>query len=1462
MKHGTLAVFVWTLVLITLSSGLNLTQVSGLSTRSAADAADAQISQQISNATGTGSINYHLATEADIQLMKEQLTDNANSDTPVGDSFSNIYNATGLSVSTDAQLESLVGKIVIFDSYDNLPLAPSSSTYDISTQPYFPQVRDQGSEGSCAAFSTIYYNYGYLEALNNGWTDAYLGNNEHLMSPSWAYNKVVLQEDGSTIADEALVGKTIGIATWNMMPYAATDHMSWGSEAAWRNAPTHRIDNIVSYVYGQSTIQDIKDSLVSNHPVTIALNAAAINGARTAFADGNFILSSSEYAAYDTSTTDHAVTIVGYDDGLTDDGDSGAFKVVNSWGTSFGNGGYFWMTYKTIREIGGLLEATSLTDKVDYQPSDLAVYHFDDSPTYDAGITFSAVRNSDNQIMAQISPYFSSTSYAFMPTFMCQDISELSAYLMDPHYSIEMTVHRSHLAGSISSYRIEVCHNPYVDGKAMAISPEAPGLPLKTPATASTQLPAEPIVSPSEALSYFDGALTFAGETQWVGVRDVQGRPHAMQSGDVGDSSNSTLIAVVEGPGTFSFDWKVSSEPNFDYLNFYLDGNLNKRITNETSWATVTTAITSGIHYLNWTYSKDVGVSFGNDSGWIDNVAWNGRSSVLFMDFEPYGTNAWYGGDNNSVSGVDYWGNSTLKPRTGTHSLWCAEFGIGANGLPNHMNRTYDQNMEAYALVPLPDLTGIGTARLSFEYWAYTGTTDHAYVQFFNGFAWTTNWTQPSVNSNGWQLAEMAIPAGTEEIAFRFTSGATGGVGHAGVFIDDVMVTVSDPSTPSSWLSSLSMYTTTQTVNLTCTANDIGGSGVAYVQLFYRKGTTGSYSAYVTDSNPSGLWAPGMIYFDPTAPGSDGFYQFYSVATDRAGNVETAPTIADASTTLDRAAPVTTASNTGTASPGWNTGSVTITLAANDVTSGVSATSYRIDSGAWSPYSVPFTISTQGIHTVQYSSTDIAGNIESAKTLTVQIDGQAPVSSVSLNGVVGNGPWYVTNVGVNILVSDLSGVQEIEYRLNGAGWLTYAGTVWITDQGNFTLEYAATDLAGNREITKTMTIKIDSQDPVTTGTITGQGNTDQMRFSGTVSINLSALDAVSGISSTQYALDGGAWTPYPGTITVGTVGDHVIRYRSTDQAGNVEQPTEVSFTIDLTAPTSSAALIGTTGTAGWYVSNVTVDLNITDQGSGVGQTTYRLDGSEGGAWTAYSGNLTVTSEGDHTLEYRSTDQAGNADPIGFVNFSIDRTVPRSEVSLSGSQGMNGWYIGTVTVTVTANDSVSGVQVIRCSLDGGDWTDVTSPMTISADGNHTLEYYSVDEAGNAEAVRSVSVRLDSVMPTASFSLDNGITVHTTSLRAVVIANDSGSGIAKMEYKIDDGSYAPCIGDMIALSGLSDGRHTLILEVTDEAGHTTVKELDFTVDTGTVSVSSEVLLLAGIAIAIVAIGAVLLLRRSKR
>ena len=86
----------------------------------------------------------------------------------------------------------------------------------------------------------------------------------------------------------------------------------------------------------------------------------------------------------------------------------------------------------------------------------------------------------------------------------------------------------------------------------------------------------------------------------------------------------------VTGAGILSFYWRVSSEAGWDFLEVYLDGTRQSRISGDTSWAQVTLNITgSGTHTIRWVYDKDGSVDRLSDTGWVDQVSWQGPPDAL-----------------------------------------------------------------------------------------------------------------------------------------------------------------------------------------------------------------------------------------------------------------------------------------------------------------------------------------------------------------------------------------------------------------------------------------------------------------------------------------------------------------------------------------------------------------------------------------------------------------------------------------------------------------------------------------------------------------------------------------------------------------------------------------------------------------------------------------------------------------
>ena len=107
-------------------------------------------------------------------------------------------------------------------------------------------------------------------------------------------------------------------------------------------------------------------------------------------------------------------------------------------------------------------------------------------------------------------------------------------------------------------------------------------------------------------------------DAQWPLENDGSWRSAA-----IGNRETTAVRMEVVGPGTLTFEWKVSSEGSYDWLNFYRGDTRIDRISGSRDWAKVTCRVDdAGAVIFRWTYSKDSSSSGGQDCGWLKNIAW------------------------------------------------------------------------------------------------------------------------------------------------------------------------------------------------------------------------------------------------------------------------------------------------------------------------------------------------------------------------------------------------------------------------------------------------------------------------------------------------------------------------------------------------------------------------------------------------------------------------------------------------------------------------------------------------------------------------------------------------------------------------------------------------------------------------------------------------------------------------
>lgn len=107
---------------------------------------------------------------------------------------------------------------------------------------------------------------------------------------------------------------------------------------------------------------------------------------------------------------------------------------------------------------------------------------------------------------------------------------------------------------------------------------------------------------------------------------------HSLKSGTITHSQTSSISIewTSSKNDSISFWHKVSSENNYDWLTFYIDGTQMERWSGSTgSWEYSAYAVEQGTHTFQFVYSKDGSVSSGSDCAWIDDLSLPLRASTL-----------------------------------------------------------------------------------------------------------------------------------------------------------------------------------------------------------------------------------------------------------------------------------------------------------------------------------------------------------------------------------------------------------------------------------------------------------------------------------------------------------------------------------------------------------------------------------------------------------------------------------------------------------------------------------------------------------------------------------------------------------------------------------------------------------------------------------------------------------------
>ncbi len=186
------------------------------------------------------------------------------------------------------------------------------------------------------------------------------------------------------------------------------------------------------------------------------------------------------------------------------------------------------------------------------------------------------------------------------------------------------------------------------------------------------------------------------------------------KSGDVTHNQKSRLILAVhvKQAGKIKFKYKVSSEKDYDFLNFYVDNKKIDQWSGQTNWLNYELMLDSGFHTLSWVYAKDDMLSDGEDCAWIDDILLplHDNPAIVFTSYPPEQVSA---GNNYTynIKATDYEHNN---------------FSFSSSGLPVWLELTSQNNGNAL-LAGRPSIIDTGRYEIS----VYAEDDNYSAIQTF-----------------------------------------------------------------------------------------------------------------------------------------------------------------------------------------------------------------------------------------------------------------------------------------------------------------------------------------------------------------------------------------------------------------------------------------------------------------------------------------------------------------------------------------------------------------------------------------------------------------------------------------------------------------------------------------------------------------------------------------------------------
>lgn len=527
---------------------------------------------------------------------------------------------------------------------------------------------------------------------------------------------------------------------------------------------------------------------------------------------------------------------------------------------------------------------------------------------------------------------------------------------------------------------------------------------------------------------------------------------------------------------------------------------------------------------------------------------------------------------------------------------------------------------------------------------------------------------------------------------------------------------------------------------------------------------------------------------------------------------------------------------------------IVLSASTNDDVSVIDSILYSINNGEWMEYSDPFSIETEGTYIISYKASDDTGNWSDSKEITLSIDNKNPSVNIGISEpkyVLNEKTFIPLNNSVEVVAIDnqtgiISGINNVKYSYDNIQWNTFTGdSIEFSNEGIYTLYVEVTDNVGNSTIENVSNIIVDVAPPATTletdSEIYHSRERNIIAYNTEGTLSLSSIDLgselyQSGVYQTYLNINGNE-TVYDSPVSIILGQEYNVSYYSTDNVGNSEISNNVIIAVDNTPPEIVLNYDSEVFIENDYIytkPGTNFSLTATDNFAGVKNIYSKTGDNE---FSNYLESFSYTDEIDILYSYYSEDNISNYSNIEQINISIDNTPPLTTQAVNKDIVVIGekYYADTSYLFQwVASDNKSGVKETIVKFNGSVLED--NQLQIVEDGDHVIEYYSIDKLGHIEETNTFYVTTpipDRTAPTTTithtyepytkdteyyFRSDVVIGLNAQDLMGGV--DSYASGVNETYYKINSETVFRIYNEPITFN---TGIHTLKFYSIDNVGN---------------------------------------------